>query len=77
MLRFASIIASDERLASAGGEPARPLLETGAVTGGRWETQSWTRRETLGFSTRLCVFREDGFVVIIMTGADEYGVEGR
>jgi hypothetical protein len=40
------------------------------VVGGRCETQSWTRRETLGFETRLSVFLEEGFVVIIMVGEE-------
>lgn len=38
--------------------------------GGRWETQSWTRRETLGLETRLRVFFEEGLVVIIMMGPE-------
>lgn len=45
------------------------------VFGGRCETQSWTRRLTLGFEIRLRVLREDGFVVIMMTGP--VGRDGR
>lgn len=40
------------------------------VLGGRWETQSWTRRLTLGFDKRLSVFLDEGFVVMIMIGPD-------
>ena len=36
--------------------------------GGREETQSWTRRLTLGFERRLTVFFEDGLEVIMMVG---------
>lgn len=45
--------------------------------GGRWDTQSWTRRETSGLSVRLRVLREDGGVVMMIVGPGEYGVEGR
>ena len=38
--------------------------------GGRAETQSWTRRLTLGFWRRLIVFLDDGFEVIITRGPE-------
>lgn len=38
--------------------------------GGRWETQSWTRRETEGLESRFTVFFEDGLVVMIMVGPE-------
>jgi len=64
--------AREEREASGGGEPVRVVLEPRRlvllVVGGRWETQSWTRRETLGFEIRLMVFLEEGFVVITIVG---------
>ncbi len=39
--------------------------------------QSCTRRETFGLARRLLVFLDDGFVVMMMAGADEYGDDGR
>lgn len=39
--------------------------------------QSCTRSETAGFATMLVVFRLDGFVVMMMTGAELYGDVGR
>ena len=39
------------------------------------ETQSWTRRLTLGFSRRFIVFRDEGLEVIIMVGPEGRGVE--
>lgn len=77
MLRFKSRAASEERPASGGGEPVRSEEPRRLVVGGRWDTQSWTRRETLGFETRFRVFFEEGLVVIIIVGAEEYGEEGR
>lgn len=38
------------------------------VFGGREETQSCTRRETLGFERRFEVFFDDGFEVMMMAG---------
>ena len=38
--------------------------------GGRAETQSCTSNETLGLETRFRVFREEGFVVMIITGPE-------
>lgn len=71
VFRFASNVASEERLVSAGGEPARSVSlepEKEPVRGGRWETQSWTSKETFGLEIRLWVLREEGFVVIIIVG---------
>jgi hypothetical protein len=76
VFKFASNMAREEREASAGGDPARSRFE-GAVTGGRCDTQSCTRRETFGFETRLWVLRDAGFVVIMIVGEEVYGVEGR
>jgi hypothetical protein len=50
--------------------------------GGREETQSWARRLTLGFCTRLIVFFDEGLVVIMMIGpgrrvSEAKGCEGR
>lgn len=39
-------------------------------------SQSWTNSETFGLTTRLLVFFDEGFVVITMTGAEEYCEEG-
>lgn len=44
-------------------------------TGGGF-SQSWTNSETLGLTTRLLVFFEEGFVVITITGEEEYCDEG-
>lgn len=65
VLRLRSKLASEDRVAAGGGEPSRPL---GARVGGRWDTQSWTRRETRGLDCRFSVFRDDGFVVMMITG---------
>ncbi len=73
-------MAREERLASGGGEPLRPLALSAfasVVTEGRWDTQSCTRRETFGLERRLWVLREEGLVVIMMTGEVVYGVAGR
>lgn len=59
------------------GEMERELV------GGRWLTQSWTSRLTLGFETRLPVFFELGLVVMMIVGPagrkvlDENGLLGR
>lgn len=71
VFRFANNVARELRLVSAGGEPALSVSrepEKDPVRGGRWETQSWTSSETLGFEIRLCVLREEGLVVIIIVG---------
>jgi hypothetical protein len=73
VLRFRRREASEEREASGGGEPVRSLTEEPRraellVVGGRCDTQSWTRRETLGLETRLRVFFEEGLVVITIVG---------
>lgn len=47
------------------------------MVGGRWETQSWTSRETCGLEIRLSVFLDEGFVVIIMVGELLWGEDGR
>lgn len=47
------------------------------MVGGRCDTQSCTRSETLGFEIKFCVFLEDGLVVIIMVGFELYGEEGK
>ncbi len=40
------------------------------MLGGRVETQSWTRRLTLGFWRRLVVFLDEGFEVMMMKGPE-------
>jgi hypothetical protein len=78
VLRLSNKAAREEREASGGGEPFRSAVEPRRlVVGGRWDTQSWTRRETCGLEIRLRVFLEEGFVVIIIVGEVEYGEEGR
>lgn len=67
VLRLRSRLASDDRLAAGGGEPSRPS-GFGARVGGRCETQSWTRRERRGLERRWFVFRDAGFVVIMIVG---------
>lgn len=52
-------------------------MGSGLRVGGRWETQSWTRRETRGLFKRLSVFFEVGFVVMMITGDGLKGVKGR
>jgi len=47
------------------------------VVGGRCDAQSWTSNETCGFDMRFRVFLEEGLVVIIIVGAEEYGEVGR
>lgn len=68
-----------ERVAAGGGEPSRAMAGFRFVerVGGRWETQSWTRRETRGFERRFRVFLEAAFVVMIIVGWEVKGVEGR
>lgn len=63
---------ASELLCCSGMAEPGGLLESpaGEAVGGRWETQSWTRRETRGLETRLCVLRDEGLVVIIMLGPD-------
>lgn len=72
VFKFRRSEARDERDASGGGEPVREAPEPRRlvllVVGGRWETQSWTRRETLGLDIRLMVFFEEGLVVIMIVG---------
>ena len=46
----------------------RVVTVSGPYTRG-WNIQSCTSNDTFGFSTRLLVFLDDGFVVITMTGA--------
>lgn len=38
--------------------------------GGRWETQSWTKRETCGLERRLDIFLEAGLVVMMIKGEE-------
>lgn len=68
----------------AGG--VRPLWKEDELAYGSWAfreikqegvLQSCTRRETLGLATMLMVLREAGFVVMTMTGCEEYGEDGR
>lgn len=61
-------LARDERVAAGGGEPSRWPPGFGARVGGRWDTQSWTKRDTRGLDKRWFVLRESGFVVIIIVG---------
>lgn len=77
VLMLSSRLAREERVAAGGGEPSRAPAGFGPRVGGRWETQSWTRRETRGFESRCRVLRDEGLVVIIIVGSEENGVEGR
>lgn len=72
---LSSRLARLDRGPSGGGEPSRPA--SAVRVGGRCETQSWTRRETRGFANRFSVFFETGLVVMMMTGEELKGVEGR
>lgn len=45
-----------------------PSLSLQRVVGGLDDLQSWTSRETFGLERMLVVFREEGFVVMTMTG---------
>lgn len=49
------------------GEVEKGLVEE---IEGRWDTQSWTSRETRGFEVRLFVFLVPECVVMTMTGPD-------
>lgn len=72
VFRFARRVAKLELRTSGGGEPLRSAdMRRALVVGGRWETQSCTSRETLGLEIRLCVFFEDGLVVITTDGEEE------
>ena len=62
-----SRLARLDLVAAAGGDPLR-APPMGAAVGGRWETQSWTRRETRGLSCRFCVLRDWALVVMRMVG---------
>ncbi|KAG7124492.1 hypothetical protein HYQ46_010618 [Verticillium longisporum] len=73
VLMLSSSEAREERCSG----PGEPPEGRRADVGGRWETQSWTRRETLGFERRFVVLREAGFVVMAMMGAAEKGDDGR
>lgn len=64
-----SKLAKLDRAASGGGEPSA-RSGSGLRVGGRWDTQSWTSRETRGLIRRLSVLRDSGFVVMIMTGVE-------
>ena len=87
MLIPSSNEASELPCARGGGEPSRGSDAEGFAVAGRWEAQSWTRRETLGLERRLDVLRDEGFVVMIMVGfewrlddvdvVEVKGVEGR
>lgn len=68
VLRFRRREARDEVRAAAGGEPLLFSVDVAAV-GGRWEDQSWTKRDTLGLCRRFCVLRDCVLVVIKITGS--------
>ena len=71
VFKFNNKLAKLDRVAAAGGEPSRWLPEEGRVmVGGRWETQSCTNRETWGFESRLRVFNDWAFVVIMIVGCE-------
>ena len=75
VLIFSNRLARLERVACGGGDPSR--AGSGARVGGRWETQSWTSRETRGLESKLSVFLEAGLVVMMMMGQGTKGVAGR
>jgi hypothetical protein len=77
VLRLTSKLAREERVAAGGGDPSRAPAGFGARVGGRWETQSCTRRETRGLIRRCVILRDAGLVVMIMVGCGSKGVEGR
>lgn len=64
-------------ISEIGGEGGNRGGEKGKTGRGNASVQSWTRSETFGLATRLLVFLDAGFVVMTMTGADEYGDDGR
>lgn len=76
VFRLSSRLAREERVAAGGGEPSRSPC-VGARVGGRCDTQSWTSNETRGLDSKWFVFRDAGFVVMMMVGWGSYGVEGR
>lgn len=55
-------IAAREDRGPATGDASRFVVE------GREETQSWTRRETVGLEMRFVVFLEEGLEVMMMAG---------
>lgn len=63
-----------ERGACRAGDGERPGW---LRVGGRCEIQSWTRRETRELDSRLWVLRDEGGVVMMMTGVRENGVLGK
>lgn len=67
---FMPISSAAKELRPAFRRPSGLAGRAELLFGGRAETQSWTRRETLGFETRLRVLREEGFVVMIITGPE-------
>lgn len=76
VLRFKSKEAREEREGETEDCGPVPDMRREEV-GGRWETQSWTRRETWGFAWRLDIFLEAGLVVIMMMGEGEKEEDGR
>ncbi len=53
VFRFASSVARELLLASAVGDPERRFDDGADIDGGLWDTQSCTRRETLGLEIKL------------------------
>ena len=71
VFRFSSSEAKLDLAASRGGEPALSAVDPRRpLVGGRWETQSWTRRETFGLDIRFKVFFDAGFVVMMIVGPE-------
>jgi hypothetical protein len=68
VLRFNNKLARLLRVAAAGGLLSLPVAARGVVVGGRCDTQSWTRRETLGFESKFLAFSDWALVVIMMVG---------
>lgn len=62
-------------VARGGGELS--LVGSGTRVGGRWDTQSCTSSDTRGLLMRLRVFLDEGLVVMIITGIELNGVDGR
>lgn len=77
LFKLASRVARELRCCSGKAVDGGDEESVVCAVGGRWETQSWTRRETFGFETRLCVLRDAGLVVMIMVGEEVNGVNGR